>query len=122
MREPPEELSPDQNARRAWQNGHEAAMKEISDLKISDLEGRLLMYFAIQHDEPLTPEQVKIVWDDALLTNVIVPILEHIIAHHEMMADEAGDEGEADFYKEQFYLTRVDHIAETILDLKEWRG
>ncbi len=80
------------------------------------------MIEAVVNDVPLTPEQVRETWDDAFLTNVIVPILEHIIAHHEMMADEAGDEGEANFYKEAYYLQRANHIAETVLDLQEWRG
>jgi len=120
MRKPPDELSPEQNARRAWQNGHEAAIKEMNDPSMSGIKGYHFIYHAISKDVPLTPEQVKEVWDDAFLTNIIVPILEHIKRHDDDMVAQAEVDGEKvlEYYYKQ-RMVDLDHVQDI---LKEWRG
>ena len=101
----------------AWKDGHEAAVEEMED---PSMRGYYLMYFAIQNDVPLLPDQVKRGWDDAFLTNVIVPILEHIKRHDDNMVAQAEVDGE--LVLEYYYRRRMvdlDHVQDI---LKEWRG
>ena len=77
----------------------------------------------IIEDEPIVIIEDKgysVLRDDALLTNVIVPILEHIKRHDEDMVAQAEVEGE--LVLEYFYSRRMvdlDHVQDI---LKEWRG
>ncbi len=72
--------------------------------------------------QPLTNAEVREKWDDAFLTDVIVPHLENIIGVFEVMEDKAGDEGTANVYEEYFYAAQINILAETIHILREWRG
>ncbi len=108
----------------AWADGHEAAIEEMNNPKNSGIRVRLyLMYFALLNDKPLTPEQVKKVWDDAFLTNVIVPILEHIKRHDRVMVtqSEEPDSGMG-VHASFFYRSSVRSLEAVIEILKEWRG
>ncbi len=104
----------------SWKAGHAAAMDEMNDPTMSGIKGYHLIYHAISKDRPLTQEEVKIVWDDAFLTNVIVPILEHIKRHDNEMVNQAIINGEA--VQEYYYSRRMvdlDHVQDI---LREWRG
>ncbi len=119
---PPNELGPSENARRAWQEGVAAAVEEMNDPKMSGIKGYYLMYFAIHNDMPLTSEQVKKVWDDRFLTNVIVPILEHIRRHFEAMLEDPDEIDPEDDLRTEHYERRMSDLTYTIDILREWRG
>ena len=83
-------------------------------------EGYAAAYFAVKDDKPLTPEQVKRVWDDAFLTNIIVPILEHIKRHDDEMVSQAIED--EDVLGQSYYSRRMvdlDHVQDIV---REWRG
>ena len=120
MRQPPDELGPEQNARQAWQDGyeegHEAALGEVQGIKAF-----YLMHSAMYNDVPLTPDQVKLIWYYAFLTNIIVPILEHIKRHDDKMLDEMSLDPE-DTVRKNYYEKRMvdlDHVQDI---LREWGG
>ncbi len=104
----------------AWKDGHATAVEEMNDPRDSGIRGYYLMNFALRNDVPLTQEQVKIVWDDAFLTNVIVPILEHIIRHDNEMVDQSIEDGET--VREYYYRRRMVDLNHVQDILKEWRG
>ena len=101
----------------AWKDGHDAAIEEMDDPSI---KGYYIQYFAVKDDKPLTPEQVKRVWNDAFLTNIIVPILEHIKRHDDEMVSQAIEDDDA--LGQAYYSRRMvdlDHVQDI---LRDWRG
>ncbi len=75
---------------------------------------------AVERDEPLTHEEVVANWDDRRLTNMIVPILEHMVGVCEVIRDKAREDRMEE--TEDHYGAQL-HSLDTVIDmLKEWRG
>lgn len=89
-----------------------------------------LMYFAIKNDEPLSEAKIREIWDDAFLTNVMIPYLRHIVGVHESEIEEIEDEYGIGTEEEQVFRDSVHDrlsdqiiaVSKVILILSEWRG
>ncbi len=87
----------------------------------NDKYSNMLIENAVKDDETLSPTEVRDTWDDAFLTNVIVPILEHIMRHDDKMVDEMRLDPE-DVVRRLYYERRMVDLDHVIDILKEWRG
>ena len=82
------------------------------------------------YPEMMTKEQVKADWNDAFLTDIIVPHLRHIVGVFEAEIEEVEDATGVGTATEQIvrdtrhdFLTReVIALSSTITTLKMWRG
>ena len=111
----------------AWNDGHEAANEEMRP----DLDAAyrsFVLHRAVEDDEVLSPAQVKLIWEDSFLSNVIVPFLRHIVGVQEAAIEEL--EEELTYPREQAFndlmhehlSAQIIALSKAIIVVDEWRG
>ncbi len=93
----------------------------------TNLQSRI--QYAVDTDTVLLPEIVTEIWSDAFLTNVMVPVLRHIVGNMERQLEDLEDEIRTDMtlspFNNQVYdrlSAQIIALSKVILILQEWRG
>ncbi len=97
------------------------------------LDLRDAVRYAVETDTVLTPQTIQETWNDAFLTNVMIPVLRHIVGNMERQLEDLEDEMLPDSlsdmtlspFNNQVYdrlSAQIIALSKVILILQEWRG